>query len=64
LHRDVEPADAAESRRHRNRGAGEVRRVEQLLREVQPLRVEHRVWSCADVLQEEPVQVPRADAEP
>ena len=62
--RVVEAAQAAEARRERDLGHGQVGLVDQPLREVEAAGLRHGERRGADVGDEQAVQVARADAEP
>ena len=62
--RVVEAAQAAEARRERDLGHGQVGLVDQPLREVEAAGLRHGERRGADVGDEEAVEVARADAEP
>jgi len=61
VERVVEAPDAAEARGQRDLGHGQRRLVQQALREVQPARLGDDDRGGTDVLNEQAMQVPRAD---
>src|SRR5258706_15833360 len=59
----IESADALEPGGQGRLRGRQIRLVDQRFREVQPPRLEHSHWGCAEMLQKQPAELARADSQ-